>query len=145
MRKYFIVIILTVCCTLGAQAQQTGFVSTQTDRVITQTGIIPTPQHVTIQDGQYVLNVNQQPVIETQLIASFPIDTNADQAYILEVKADKILIQAITEQGLFYGKQSDLQRLFVAHTTLYGNLFPQSLLQRRMAYKEDSCTLKIVI
>ena len=106
MRKYFIVIILAVCCTLGAQAQQTGFVSTQTDKVITQTGIIPTPQHVTFQEGYYGLRDNQRPVIETQLITSFPIDTNADQAYILEVKADKILIQATTEQGLFYGKQS---------------------------------------
>lgn len=111
MRKYFIIIILTVCCTLGAQAQQTGYVSTQMDRVITQTGIIPTPQHVTFQEGYYGLKDFQQPVVETQLISSFPIDTNADQAYILEVKSDKILIEAITEQGLFYGQQSVKQML----------------------------------
>ena len=106
MRKYFIIIILTVCCTLGAQAQQTRFVSTQTDRVITQTGIIPTPQHVTYLEWDYNLEANQEPVIRTQLISTFPVDTNADQGYILTVKPYEILIQATTEQGLFYGKQS---------------------------------------
>ena len=97
MRKYFIIIILSVLCAQVAQAQQTG--------------IIPTPQHVTFQNGHYVLNVNQQPVIETRLISSFPIDTNADQGYILDVMPEKILIQAMTEQGLFYGQQSVKQML----------------------------------
>lgn len=97
MRKYLIIIILCNFCTVFAQAQPTG--------------IIPTPQHVTFQDGYYVLKEKQQPVIETQLVTSFPIDTNADQAYILEVKTDKLLIQAITEQGLFYGQQSAKQLL----------------------------------
>lgn len=97
MRKYLIIIILCNLCAIFSQAQPTG--------------IIPTPQHVTFQDGYYVLKENQQPVIETQLVTSFPIDTNADQAYILEVKADKLLIQAITEQGLFYGQQSAKQLL----------------------------------
>lgn len=114
MRKYFIIILLIVSGVLSAQAQQNSFVSSQTSKSFTQTGIIPTPQHVTFQDGYYDLKDNQPPVIETQLLASFPIDTNADQAYILEVKADKILIQATTEQGLFYGIQSvkQLMRYF---------------------------------
>lgn len=118
MRKYFIIIILTVLCAWSAQAQpmslvstQTGHISISTNGVSTQTGIIPTPQHVEYQDGQYVLPANQVPVVETQFITSFPIDTNTDQAYILEVKADKIVIQAITEQGLFYGQQSVKQLL----------------------------------
>ena len=97
MRRYLIIIILCNLCTIFAQAQPTG--------------IIPTPQHVTFQDGHYVLKENQQPIIETQLLTSFPIDTNADQAYILEVKADKFIIQAVTEQGLFYGQQSIKQLL----------------------------------
>ena len=97
MRKYFIIIILSVICAWVAQAQQTG--------------IIPTPQHVIFQNGHYILNINQQPVIETQLMSSFPVDTNADQGYILEVKPEKILIQAMTEQGLFYGQQSVKQML----------------------------------
>ncbi len=97
MHKYLIIIILCNLCAIFSQAQSTG--------------IIPTPQHVTFQDGYYVLKDNQQPAIETQLITSFPIDTNADQAYILEVKADKFLIQALTEQGLFYGQQSVKQLL----------------------------------
>lgn len=97
MRKYLIIIVLCNLCAIFAQAQSTG--------------IIPTPQHVTFQDGYYVLKENQQPIIETQLLTSFSIDTNADQAYILEVKTDKFLIQAVTEQGLFYGQQSVKQLL----------------------------------
>ena len=97
MRKYLIIIVLCNLCTIFSQAQPTG--------------IIPTPQHVTFQDGYYVLKENQQPVIETRLVTAFSIDTNADQAYILDVKADKFLIQAVTEQGLFYGQQSAKQLL----------------------------------
>lgn len=97
MHKYLIIIVLCNLCTIFAQAQPTG--------------IIPTPQHVTFQDGYYVLKENQQPVIETRLVTAFSIDTNADQAYILDVKADKFLIQAVTEQGLFYGQQSVKQLL----------------------------------
>ncbi len=104
MRKYFIVIILALLGFQVAQAQKYLLVPSKT-------GIIPTPQHVTFQEGYYSLKDYQQPVIETQLIISFPVDTNADQGYILEVQADKILIQAITEQGLFYGQQSVKQML----------------------------------
>lgn len=111
MRKYFIIIILAVWCTWGTQAQQTGFVFTQTDRDFPQTGIIPTPQHVTYLEWDYNLKANQEPLIETQLITTFPVDTNADQGYILTVKPDRILIQALTEQGLFYGQQSVKQMM----------------------------------
>ena len=111
MRKYFIIITLVVLGVLSAQAQQTALVFSQTSKIPTQTGIIPTPQHVTFQDGQYVLAAGKTPIVETQLIASFPIDTNADQAYILDVKVDKIVIQAMTELGLFYGQQSVKQML----------------------------------
>ncbi|MCQ2284800.1 MAG: family 20 glycosylhydrolase [Bacteroidales bacterium] len=70
------------------------------------TGIIPTPQKVEFHDGHYALTSNQEPVIVFEKISTFPVDTNADQGYILEVTPSKILIQATTETGLFYGEQS---------------------------------------
>ena len=104
MRKIFIITILSVLCVLETQAQQYL-------NVPRQTGIIPTPQHVTYLEWDYNLKANQEPLIETQLITTFPVDTNADQGYILTVKPDRILIQALTEQGLFYGQQSVKQML----------------------------------
>ena len=68
-------------------------------------GIIPTPQHVEMRDG-YCTLVNGHCPERHEIIPSFPVDTNADQGYILEVHSDGVLIQAITETGLFYGQQS---------------------------------------
>ena len=104
MRKYFIIIVLAVLCVLHTQAQNYFIVPRQT-------GIIPTPQHVTYLEWDYNLKADQEPLIETRLITTFPVDTNADQGYILTVKPYKILIEAITEQGLFYGQQSVKQML----------------------------------
>ena len=104
MRKIFIITILSVLCVIEIQAQKYLLVPDQT-------GIIPTPQHVTYLEWDYNLKANQEPVVETQLVTTFPVDTNADQGYILTVKPDRILIQALTEQGLFYGQQSVKQML----------------------------------
>ena len=104
MRKYFIIIVLAVLCVLHTQAQNYFIVPRQT-------GIIPTPQHVTYLEWDYNLKADQEPLIETRLITTFPVDTNADQGYILTVKPYEILIEAITEQGLFYGQQSVKQML----------------------------------
>ncbi len=104
MRKHFIVIILAVLGILSAQAQPTG--------------IIPTPQQVEFLSGSYQLSAGQEPVVETffttRFISTFPEIPNAEQAYTLEVKEDKIEIHATTEQGLFYGQQSvkQLMRYF---------------------------------
>lgn len=68
-------------------------------------GIIPTPQHVEMRDG-YCTLVNGHCPERHEIIPSFPVDTNADQGYTLEVRQDGVLIQAITETGLFYGQQS---------------------------------------
>lgn len=76
-----------------------------------ETGIIPTPQKVEVREGFCSFYIHQLPNVETQIIASFPVDTNADQGYILDVLPDKILIQATTETGLFYGRQSVNQLL----------------------------------
>lgn len=83
-------------------------------------GIIPTPQKITLLSGQY--EPGQTPNVQTQIIATFPVDTNADQGYILEVQKDKILIQATTETGLFYGQQS--VRQLVKHYANQGTAIP---------------------
>jgi hypothetical protein len=101
MRKHFIVIILAVLGMLSAQAQPTG--------------IIPTPQQVEFLSGSYQLSAGQEPMVETlittRFISTIPEIPNAEQAYTLEVKEDKIEIHATTEQGLFYGQQSVKQLL----------------------------------
>ena len=78
------------------------------------TGIIPTPQHVEWRDGSLEMASGARVPVTSELISSFPVDTNANQGYILEVRPDGILIQAITEAGLFYGEQSlkQMQRHF---------------------------------
>lgn len=67
-------------------------------------GITPSPQHVELREGHY--QFTGQPVVETLRLASFPIDTNADQGYILEVLPNKVVISAISEVGLYYAQLS---------------------------------------
>lgn len=67
-------------------------------------GITPSPQRVEMQSGQYLFS--GQPVVETQILNSFPVDTNADQGYILEVHPNKVVISATGELGLYYGQLS---------------------------------------
>ncbi len=67
-------------------------------------GIIPSPQHVQINSGNYVFSGD--PVVEKVLVSEFPVDTNADQGYILSVQAQKVVISAISEVGLYYGQLS---------------------------------------
>lgn len=69
-------------------------------------GIIPTPQHIEFRDGYYTVPRGPYCQETHELISSFPVDTNADQGYILEVQEDGIMVQALTETGLFYGHQS---------------------------------------
>lgn len=70
------------------------------------TGIIPTPQHVNFQQGKYSIPNARSCKIDKQLVASIPVDTNADQGYVLEVTPEGLRLQASTETGLFYGEQS---------------------------------------
>ena len=67
-------------------------------------GITPSPQHVALREGHY--QFTGQPLVETLRLASFPIDTNADQGYILEVLPNKVVISAISEVGLYYAQLS---------------------------------------
>ncbi|MCR4681657.1 MAG: chitobiase/beta-hexosaminidase C-terminal domain-containing protein [Bacteroidales bacterium] len=70
------------------------------------TGIIPTPQKVEMTQGQYVCESADKMNVIAGIVPSLPIEVNADQGYVIEVKPDFILIQATTEVGLFYGRQS---------------------------------------
>ena len=75
------------------------------------TGIIPSPQQVVARPGELSLMTASDCKPVKELIASFPVDINADQGYILEVTEKGVLIQALTETGLFYGEQSLKQML----------------------------------
>lgn len=75
------------------------------------TGIIPSPQQVEMRPGELSLMTASDCKPVKELIASFPVDINADQGYILEVTEKGVLIQALTETGLFYGEQSLKQML----------------------------------
>lgn len=75
------------------------------------TGIIPSPQQVAMRPGELSLMTASDCKPVKELIASFPVDINADQGYILEVTEKGVLIQALTETGLFYGEQSLKQML----------------------------------
>lgn len=75
------------------------------------TGIIPSPQQVAMRPGELSLMAASDCKPVKELIASFPVDINADQGYILEVTEKGVLIQALTETGLFYGEQSLKQML----------------------------------
>lgn len=70
------------------------------------TGIIPTPQHVNFQKGSYLVGNARSCKIDRQIVPSIPIDTNADQGYVLEVTPEGLRLQATSETGLFYGEQS---------------------------------------
>lgn len=97
MRRFLCLLFCCVLCHHWAQSQETG--------------IIPTPQKVEIREGVCSFHIDEFPEISTQIISSFPVDTNADQGYVLDVLPNKILIQATTETGLFYGRQSVNQLL----------------------------------
>jgi len=77
------------------------FCTTNLHNAIGQTtGIIPDPQHVQYLQGS--IQLNDQTPVERKLVATLPIDTNMDQGYVLEVLADKIVLTATTETGLYY-------------------------------------------
>lgn len=72
-------------------------------------GIIPTPQQVEYQQDSFYwqsdLRKNEKR-IKTEIVNDIPAKENKEQAYILKVTPKKIILQAMTEQGLFYARQS---------------------------------------
>lgn len=72
-------------------------------------GIIPTPQQVEYQQGSFLwkadLSKNEKR-IKTEIVKDIPAKENKEQAYIIKITPKKIILQAMTEQGLFYARQS---------------------------------------
>ena len=72
-------------------------------------GIIPTPQQVEYQQGSFLwkadLSKNEKR-IKTEIVKNIPANENKEQAYIIKITPKKIILQAMTEQGLFYARQS---------------------------------------
>lgn len=74
-----------------------------------ETGIIPKPQQIEYQKGYFAWSSDQlknEKRIKTKLVKSIPAKENERQAYIIKITPRKIVLQATTEQGLFYARQS---------------------------------------
>ncbi|MCQ2318475.1 MAG: family 20 glycosylhydrolase [Bacteroidales bacterium] len=74
-----------------------------------ETGIIPEPQQVEYQKGCFLWDsdyLKNEKRIKTKLVRSISAKENESQAYIIKITPKKIVLQATTEQGLFYARQS---------------------------------------
>ena len=78
------------------------------------THILPTPQQVEWQDGFFVWN---EKAIDSALVNHLDVPRNEDQAYRLTVTPKGVLMEAPTETGLFYARQSLKQLLRYASLT----------------------------
>ena len=67
-------------------------------------GILPTPQKIELRDGYYkYIGV---PVLESIKVDSLPVEKNMDQAYVLEILPQKVVIRYTTEIGRYYAMLS---------------------------------------
>ena len=87
MRKALLVIL----CFIGL----TGFGQ--------NTHILPTPQQVEWQEGFFTWN---EKAIDSVLVNHLDVPRNEDQAYRLTITKKAVLMEATTETGLFYARQS---------------------------------------
>lgn len=74
-----------------------------------ETGIIPKPQQIEYQQGTFSWSsdsLKNEKYIKTKLVKKIPAKENESQAYIIKITPKKIILQAATEQGLFYARQS---------------------------------------
>lgn len=74
-----------------------------------ETGIIPKPQQVEYQQGTFSWSsdsLKNEKYIKTKIVKKIPAKENERQAYIIKITPKKIILQATTEQGLFYARQS---------------------------------------
>ena len=67
------------------------------------THIVPTPQQVTWQEGFFAWNAQ---AIDSVLVSHLDVPRNEDQAYRLTITKKSVLMEATTETGLFYARQS---------------------------------------
>ncbi|MBP9994008.1 MAG: family 20 glycosylhydrolase [bacterium] len=74
-----------------------------------ETGIIPKPQQVEYQKGCFSWSsdsLKNEKRIKTKIVRNISAKENEDQAYVIKISPSKISLQATTEQGLFYARQS---------------------------------------
>lgn len=74
-----------------------------------ETGIIPKPQQVEYQKDSFSWSsdsLKNEKRIRTKIVRSIPASENESQAYVIKITPKKIILQATTEQGLFYARQS---------------------------------------
>ncbi len=74
-----------------------------------ETGIIPKPQQVEYQQGTFSWSsdsLKNEKRIKTKIVRNISAKENEDQAYVIKISPRKISLQATTEQGLFYARQS---------------------------------------
>ena len=72
-------------------------------------GIIPSPQQVDYQQGNFYWKADlakNEKRIKTEIVKDIPAKENREQAYIIKITPKNIMLQAMTEQGLFYARQS---------------------------------------
>ncbi|HSO89088.1 MAG TPA: family 20 glycosylhydrolase [Draconibacterium sp.] len=83
--------------------------------------LIPIPQKI-VWNGEVFITPGNEKHIATHIVKSLPgVSGNQEEAYILKINSDSIVLLATTEKGLFYGKQTINQltynengKLFVA-------------------------------
>ena len=85
------------------------------------THILPTPQQVEWGEGVFIWNAQ---AIDSALVGHLDVPRNEDQAYRLTVTSKGILMEATTETGLFYARQSLNQLYRYASLTSYRHATP---------------------
>lgn len=74
-----------------------------------ETGIIPKPQQIEYQQGTFSWSIDSlknEKCIKTKIVKDISAKENKSQAYVIKITPKKIELQATTEQGLFYARQS---------------------------------------
>jgi len=72
-------------------------------------GIIPKPQNIDYQQGMFLWSsdsLKNEKRIKAKIVKDIPAKENKSQAYIIKVTPKNITLEAMTEQGLFYARQS---------------------------------------
>ncbi|MDP3434610.1 MAG: family 20 glycosylhydrolase [Bacteroidota bacterium] len=74
--------------------------------------LIPMPQKVAWNKQHFKIEGNKSRMVQ-RIVPNFPeVPTNQDEAYILKVNADSVILQAKTPKGLFRGQQTIKQLTF---------------------------------
>jgi N-acetyl-beta-hexosaminidase len=84
-------------------------------------GIIPNPKQVDYQQGSFHWKADlakNEKRIKAEIVKDIPAKENKEQAYIIRITPKSIVLQAMTEQGLFYARQSLNQLVKYQEVTL---------------------------